>query len=197
MSSIGTEAVVIFNTFGCTADELANIDRIKQRFQQHFTPKVNTTYERYVFNRMTQEEGEPFEEFLTRIKAQSAKCEFGTLNDSLLCDKVIIGIRSEALREQLLGDDQDPTLDRVTQRCRASELASKQLRGLKLDDAPLVHAIANKNKYRKSSDAHKQQADKFDCKRCGRTHGPKSCPAFKKKCMKCDREGHFAEMCRQ
>ena len=35
----------------------------------------------------------------------------------------------------------------------------------------------------------------FDCKRCGRKHGPKQCPAYRKECSKCKKKGHFAEQC--
>lgn len=196
MSTIGTEAVLLFNTFGCTPDELGSLDAIKLRFNTYFTPKINLTYERFQFNRMNQEDGEIFDDFLTRIKAQSAKCEFGALHDSLLMDKIVIGIHSETVREQLLAQD-DLTLDRVTQKCRASELACKQLRSLK-DDSSTVHAI-KKNTHsnnRKNKNTSQANSENFDCKRCGTKHGPKSCPAFNKKCEKCERKGHVAEMCR-
>lgn len=195
MSSIGTDAVLIFKTFGCSLEDRASIGIIKQRFSTYFTPKTNITYERYQFNRMSQEEGETFDEFLTKIKAQSAKCEFGTLHDSLLRDKIIIGIRSDTVREQLLADAES-TLDRVTQKCRASEQASKQLRGLK-SDASVQAITKHQNQQRKVSRAGSSHStDTFDCRRCGRQHGPKSCPAFNKPCKKCDKKGHFAEMCR-
>lgn len=65
MASIGPDAVVIFNTFGLTAAQLGDITTIKERFENHFTPQVNVTYERYTFNKMSQADGEPFDEFLT------------------------------------------------------------------------------------------------------------------------------------
>lgn len=194
MSSIGTDAVVVFNTFGCSEEELASIDAIKQRFKTYFTPKANIRYERYQFNRMSQEEGKSFDEFLTKVKAQSAKCGFDALHDSLLKDKIIIGIRSDSVREKLLADE-DSTLDQVTQKCRASELTSKQLRNLK-DESSAVHAITKYRNTQRQTHGADSAPDTFNCKRCGRVHGPKSCPAYKKKCKKCDREGHFADMCR-
>lgn len=200
MSSIGTDAVQIFNTFGCTPEELANLDTVKGRFRTYFTPKTNITYERYMFNRMAQEDGESFDEFLTKVKTQSAKCGFNALHDSLLRDKIIIGIRSEVVREQLLADDEESTLDRVTNRCRASELASKQLRGLQ-SDASAVHAIQSGYSNRPQQRQQNQRSvpastsDTYDCKRCGRSHGSRSCPAYKKRCNKCDAEGHFAQCC--
>lgn len=202
MASIRSEAVEIFNTFGCTEAQMGNLVEIKQLFQTYFTPKMNVTYERYNFNRMVQEEGESFDEFLTKAKTQSAKCEFNVLHDSLLADKIIIGIRSEAAREKLLAIE-DATLDRVTQMCRAMELTSKQLRDLNGDSSTTVHVIANKytQRQRPSSSSGKSTSssrapDTFDCKRCGRSHGPKECPAYGKKCKNCNREGHWAAVCR-
>lgn len=63
---------------------------------------------------MEQEEGATFDECLPKIK--SANCGFDALHNSLLSVKMILEIRSEALREQLLGNDQqEQTLVRVTQ----------------------------------------------------------------------------------
>lgn len=36
----------------------------------------------------------------------------------------------------------------------------------------------------------------FNCKRCGTTHGPRSCPAYGKECNGCHRVGHFKVCCR-
>lgn len=204
MASIGSEAVEIFNTFGCTEAQMGNLVEIKQLFQTYFTPKMNVTYERYNFNRMAQEEGESFDEFLTKAKTQSAKCEFNILHDSLLADKIIIGIRSETAREKLLAIE-DASLDRVTQMCRAIELTTRQLRDLNSDSSTTVHAIASKFTQRqqrpfsssaKSTASPSRAPDTFDCKRCGRSHGPKECPAYGKKCNNCNREGHWATVCR-
>lgn len=57
-------------------------------------PKIKVTYKRYCPNRMMQEESEPFDEFLTRINGQNAKCGFENLYDNFLCDRIIIGIRN-------------------------------------------------------------------------------------------------------
>lgn len=197
MTSIGTDAVEIFNTFGCTEDQLANLQTIKQLFQTYFTPKMNPTYERYQLNRMVQEDGESFDEFLTKIKAQSAKCELGAFHDTLLTDKIIIGIRSETTREKLLAEE-NPTLDRITQMCRAIEITSKQLHDIN-NDSSAVHTVSRKHSHRQrpsNSGSTSQSSETFDCRRCGRNHGKKACPAYGKKCTRCGRDGHLAEMCK-
>lgn len=178
MASIGPDAAEIFNTFDLSADDLASIVAIKDRFKTYFTPQANITYERYLFNRIVQQEGETFDEFLTKIRTQSAKCDYGVIHDSLLRDKIVIGIRSENVREQLLADG-DSTLDRVTTKCRAAELASKQITELK-SDGTTVYAFNKHQEKTRSS----QNSSIFDCRNCG------------KKCNKCGISGHFQEKCR-
>lgn len=198
MASIGPEATDIFETFASTDEQQQSIVEIKKLFETYFTPKSNPFYERYLFHRMNQEEGESFDEFLTKIRAQSSKCELGPMHDTFLTDKIIFGIRKETTREKLLAEEPiNLTLDRVTNMCRAIELTSKQIRDIN-HDSSAVHAFA-KNQRQRPSTSRKpssQSTETFDCKRCGRNHGPKSCPAYGKKCNKCGREGHLAEMCR-
>lgn len=52
-----------------------------------------------------------------------------------------------------------------------------------------VHAIK-----RQQNDA-KKSSEKFKCKRCGKTHKPRSCPVFDKTCEKCNKKNHFASQC--
>lgn len=104
-------------TFGATEDLQSRVDEIKWLFELYFTPKSNPTDERYKFNRMLQEDGEIFDHFLTKIRAQSSKCELGVMHNTFLTDKIIIGKRNEATREKLLPEE-NPTLDRITQMCR-------------------------------------------------------------------------------
>lgn len=43
-----------------------------------------------------------------------------------------------------------------------------------------------------------QLAEQFnnECRSCGYPHAPRNCPAFGKRCMNCDKMGHFARVCR-
>lgn len=125
MLSIGAEATVIFNTFDLSVIEPASVSTIKTLFQNHFIPHSNTSWERYRFNKMVQEECESFNDFLTKIQSQSNKCEFGDAHDSLIIDKIIVGVRNDLVREKLLSDA-DLTLGRAIQVCRENELASEK-----------------------------------------------------------------------
>lgn len=197
MSSIGTDAVNIFNTFTFPNNDGEDINKIKDKFKQYFVPKLNVTYERYKFNKLTQLENEPFDEFLTKIRSQSSLCKFDIIHDSILCDKIVIGVKCEKLRERLLSET-DLVLDKAIQMCKAAELASFQLNDMaQAIDNSNVNAVGkakwkSKPKQMKSED---NSTDTFDCTRCGTVHGKRCCPAYNKRCKRCNKRGHFAEKC--
>lgn len=93
MAAIGSDAAAIYNTFGLTEAEQKDIKIIEKKFEDHFSPQANVIFERFTFNEMTQQEGECFDEFLTKIKTQAKKCDYGSLMDSLIRDKIVTGIR--------------------------------------------------------------------------------------------------------
>lgn len=71
------------------------------KFQENSIPIVNITFERYQLFNIVQMENE-FSEFLTRFKTSVKSCEFDNLQDSLLKDKIVFGIKSNIVREKLL-----------------------------------------------------------------------------------------------
>ncbi|KAJ8877005.1 hypothetical protein PR048_021457, partial [Dryococelus australis] len=99
MTVIGQDAANIYNTFTLTEKEENDIEVTKEKFDAYFSPKANLTYERYIFKKLVQVDGQPFDEFLTAIISQGNKCEFQELSDSLLCIKIVVGIVSDSARK--------------------------------------------------------------------------------------------------
>ncbi|KAL1421355.1 hypothetical protein MTO96_023149 [Rhipicephalus appendiculatus] len=108
MTAIGSEAQKIYKTFPLSEAESKDVEAVKAKFKEHFTPNINPAYERYKFNKMKQQEGESFTDFLTEARLQANKCQFGNLTGELLRDRIIVGISNDDVREKLLGD---PTID--------------------------------------------------------------------------------------
>lgn len=54
----------------------------------------NTTYfyEWYVFNSCEQTKGESIDNYITCLRKLLLPCEFGTITDELICDRVVIGL---------------------------------------------------------------------------------------------------------
>lgn len=186
MAIIGPDAIQIFNTFNLTSEQQKEINIIKQKFQEYFIPKSNISFERYQFFKIVQQEDETFDEFLTKIKTQVKNCEFENLQDSLLKDKIVFGVKSDVVREKLLNED-NLDLQKAIVICRSSEQTSKQLKEIQKPESSQVDFV--KHRPNKSND------ESFKCKRCDTTHQRKKCPAFGKKCEICNTKGHFSTQC--
>lgn len=206
LNIIGDEALEKYNTSTLTEAQKKSVKETLKAFEDYCTPKANEAIERHIFNSRFQREGEDFMSFLTALKTLSSSCNFGTLCDSLVRDRIICGIRDLEVKTKLLKED-DLTLEKCISICKASELAELQMKTLESEEEK-IHGIKKyTNKYeKKKQDNSKNQnvntaigsrtAAQQSCSRCGRVHQPRQCPAFNKDCNKCGKKNHFASMCR-
>ena len=79
-----------------------DVDKVTSAFQKHCVGEVNVTYERYLFNKRTQEAGESFDTFLSDLRKLVRTCEYGTLEESIIRDRIITGRHDNATRRKLL-----------------------------------------------------------------------------------------------
>lgn len=64
---------------------------------------------------------------------------------------------------------------------------------------PYQRSDGNRYASRSRPDAHPPQSGRrsgFNCHKCGTSHGPRDCKAFRAKCFNCGIVGHFSEFCR-
>jgi hypothetical protein len=94
----------IFESFALTSMEAIDIKVIHERFTQHFSPRSNKTYEQYLFNKIAQKPGQKFDDYLIGVKLATKNCNFEDLKDSLIRDKIVMGICSDKVREKLLSE---------------------------------------------------------------------------------------------
>lgn len=52
----------------------------------------------HFFGNLRQEEGETIDAFVTRLREKAATCEYGTLRDQLIRDRLVLGITDESTR---------------------------------------------------------------------------------------------------
>uniref|UniRef100_A0A1B0CR30 RNA-directed DNA polymerase n=1 Tax=Lutzomyia longipalpis TaxID=7200 RepID=A0A1B0CR30_LUTLO len=192
MSTIGSGVREIFNGFELSQAQQSNLKLIQERFAAYFAPSGNEIYESFKFNNLVQDEEECIDDFVTRVRTQASKCNFPAGSKSrLIRDRVIHGIRSTQMREEILKRTR-LSLDETIAICKACEKAaehSKEMAGTagKVE----VNAIT------KQKDVKKKHDSESPCDKCGLKHAYRNCPAYRKKCNKCDRIGHFAAMCKK
>ena len=115
------------------------ITQLKKSFSDYCNPRKNITYERHKFNTRNQADGESIDQYVTELQTLAATCEFGDLKDSLICDRIVCGINSQAMKERLLREP-DLSLSKATDMCRASEISKKQIKTLTNIDTS-IHAL--------------------------------------------------------
>lgn len=172
-------------------------DKAIEALDTYFNPAVNVPYERHMFRRMSQEESETIDQFVTRLKQKALSCDYGESSDKFIRDQVIDKCRSVALRRKLLERGQTLTLKQLQEISRAHEASYFQANKIN-DDAGHEVKKENINRIKGKFQSKFKSPDK-KCFRCGKTdHFAKSpkCPAKSAECHKCHKEGHFASVCR-
>ena len=181
---LNDDALRAYNSFQLSED--ASIETVIQKFDDFIIGEINVTYERYIFNKRIQAEGETFELFHAEAQRLMNNCKYcDNCRESILRDKIIVGINDKCLQKDLL-KVRDLNLKQCIDMCRAHESANKQNMQMKSET---VHKI---QKYTKNF--HKNLKT---CKFCGKKHEfvKEKCPAFGKTCGKCNKKNHFAAMC--
>ena len=78
--------------------------------------------ERHVFNIRNQLPQEDTQSYITALRILASSCEFGELNDELIRDRLVCGIRSNVVRKQLLKESQ-LNLCKAIQMCTIHEVS--------------------------------------------------------------------------
>jgi hypothetical protein len=216
LACVGTEAYEVFQTF--EFDEEAHrkdIQKVIDAFDKYCVGEINVTYERYMFNRRDQDTAESLDTFLNDIRRLIRTCEYGELGNSILRDRIVMGIRDDATRRKLL-QTRKLDLKQAIDICKANEAATHQLKTISQPED--VHAansyrLKDQQRRRKSSpssrdprnvssspqwDRHREVTPEHSCNHCGRRHGngKTTCPAYGKYCKSCNKRNHFASVCR-
>ncbi|XP_077530456.1 uncharacterized protein LOC144142669 isoform X2 [Haemaphysalis longicornis] len=81
---------------------VATYEEVSSALKSHYSPKRSAVCERYRFNQRKQEPNETITDFNNALQEMTAHCEFGNFLHSALLDRLIAGLRSEAIRARLL-----------------------------------------------------------------------------------------------
>ena len=190
LSVIGKEALEVFNTFTWTrSTDAQKVKEVLKKFEEYCTPKKNLTYERYKFNTRNQHYNESIDEFVTSLKCLASSCNFEVLKESLITDRIVLGVQDQRLRESFLRES-DLNLNKAIDMAKATERANFESKAIR-NESEEVNRIKQDSQFMK-------QNKKVSCRYCGSSHvmNREKCPAFGRKCFKCKKNNHFANVCR-
>ena len=174
--------------------EKTNVDKVIELLEAYFIGETNEIYEAYLFNQRVQEVGESFDSFLTALRTLAKTCNFGNMQDRMIRDRVVVGIKENSTRKKLLIETK-LTLNKCIDICRANENTAKQLKDMTQTEE--VSAI-NTGKPPNERPVQTKLPQKIKCKFCHKFHLRKKelCPAWQQKCSACGEMNHFSAACR-
>lgn len=109
--------------FGDEGDRL-KYDKVKEKFDQYSLVRRNVIYERAKFNQRTQAD-ETAEEFITSLHCLAEHCNFGTLKEEMIQDRIVVGVKDATLSEKMQLES-TLTLEKEIKMARESESVNKQ-----------------------------------------------------------------------
>lgn len=121
---IGPDGFDVYQTFKFNSDsEREDVKSLLKKFDEYFGVKSNITLARYNFFTRDQEQGETIGQYVVALKLLSKKCEFGSLEESLIRDRIVCGINSAVVRDRMLRMD-ELSLDKAIKICEADEVSA-------------------------------------------------------------------------
>ena len=154
-------------------------------------------FERAKFNKRIQLHGKTLEQYITTVYHLAYTCNFGNLNENLIRDRLIVGIRDQSLSQQLQMDP-NLTLEKAKKRIRQKEVVRQQSDIFKgKADKPVsdLEGVRYKHKFAKKRGDQPPVIHK-KCTHCGKVQHPQDeYPAKDATCSKCRKRGHYSNMC--
>ena len=206
LTAIGAKAYgILRNVLRPAKPSEKSYTEVKGALQSHFKPKASVISERFRFYQRNQYEGESVRNYVTALKQLTAQCEFGTFLDGALRDKLLCGLRNNAIQKRLLSE-MKLTFHQAFQTAQAMELAAQntaEFTNATSTETQSVHQITgkqDKSTPRKEQDTkpvrEPPQRFKTQCHRCGGKHNPQLCRFKTAKCFKCHKIVHVRSMCK-
>ena len=88
---MGKECLQIFLNLELTTEEQQDVDECIKALEAYFKPKRNVVYERYLFIMCQQNSGETVDSYVNRLRKAASTCQFGTITEELIRDRLVIG----------------------------------------------------------------------------------------------------------
>lgn len=184
---MGVDALKIFNGFQFDNPEYRNdFNKIIEKFDQYTIAELNETFERYNFNPRNQEENKSIDAYVTALRTLEKTCNFcGCMHDSILRDRIVLGIRDKHTRKRLL-QERKLDLKKCIDISRRTEATDSQLRTISASQSEDVHSVKDKQQLQKrpfdKSKKNRKSTEKLGKKGkfCGYNHvfAKGQCPAW-------------------
>ncbi|XP_024940648.1 uncharacterized protein LOC107267509 isoform X2 [Cephus cinctus] len=159
--------------------------KLLKKYGNYLNTSKTETHERYKFFSRTMNDNESIEDFIADLRQKAKTCNFQSLADNFVRDKIIFDTKDEILRQFLL-DTEDIDLEKIITIYKIYE----KTRG-KMNEVCKDKVIQGRN----TNITPAIKSAQITCSNCGTHHVYGNCPAFHSRCMKCNGLRHYTKMC--
>ena len=200
-SVLGGDAFKLYVSLDKTGIDVSSCEAVLNFLEENLKPRKSKIVSRAEFNTCFQGKEEPFSQYLVRLRQIIVDCQYGTMKDELLCDRIVVGIADQGLRDKLLVKEDELNLGSCLKVCKAHEaginysnILNQTTQRVKENEVMQVFVPRNRDKYKPREI---QRKPNIPCKFCLGKHEFKKelCPAWGKICRKCKKSGHFEVAC--
>lgn len=115
--------------------------------------ETNEIYERHQLNKRDQESVESINSYVGSLRALAKSCNYGSLLDSLICDRIVVVIRGNCTHRRIV-QEAKLSLNKCIDICRSSEATAAQLQAMG-NQEDLKFAADDKQKFKHPEDKKK------------------------------------------
>ena len=126
ITCMGKDALHVYDGLELTDAQRVDNEYILDAFKKFCLGETNETYEQWIFNNRNQCDTESIDPYVGELRLLAKTCNFGTLEDYLICDRIVCGITDQRVRKHLL-QTADLKLKSCIDMCRASEATVSRL----------------------------------------------------------------------
>ena len=176
LHTIGDEALKVYNGFTFADENTVTVNDIIGKFDTFAVGEVNEIYERFIFNKRQQGEGESFESFLSAIRSLVKTCRYcEDCVDSIVRDRIVLGVADPNTQTALL-KERELTLQKSIDICKSAENAAQQGKTLRPDS---INKVTSQPRRQKKPEVK-------DCLFCGKNHvmRKEKCSAYGQEVLK-------------
>ena len=193
---------VIHEKYLPAKDANHKIDDVIKILSAIFSPPTTTQMSLFKFRKMEQLVGEPFDEYVTRLRGCASFCGFATSDvENQLKNQIIQGCQSDKLRVRALEQDKI-TFEDLFMLGKTIEAVDTHMKTIKMNMSTACGTNSSYDQVNRINDKRELKDNENRIKSCFRCGGSyphtrdKGCPAANVKCNLCRKEGHFAKCCK-
>ena len=157
----------------------------------HHNPKPSVIVQRFKFHSHFRKQGQSVSAFVAELRQLSEHCDFGTVLDDMLRDRLVCGINNDTIQRRLLGETPPLTFKKALGISHGMEMAANNAKDIQKGNGGAQIAAVHQVK----KDTGKQ-AKRVECFQCGGAHYANDCKFKDAVCHTCNKKGHLAKKCR-